>query len=126
MIELSQIMRSLQPRLHSGEFAYCCLQRGDPIPPVAICHFAEEEGITFILPFEDADRLNLHIGFKAEWITLDVHSDLASVGLTAKVSTALAQAGISCNIIAGYHHDHLFVPAGQGQQALLVLKELQT
>lgn len=115
----------LQPRLHSGVLAYCCLPHGDPIPPTAICHFAEDEGVTIILPLEDADRMNLKVGYQAEWITLDVQSDLASVGLTAKVSTTLAHAGISCNIVAGYHHDHLFVPAGKGYDALIVLLDLQ-
>lgn len=123
MIDLNLIMLNLKPRLHPGVYAFCCLQQGDPVPPTSICHVTEDEGITVILPLEDADRLQLKVGFKAEWITLDVHSDLVAVGLTAKVSTALAQAGIPCNIVAGYHHDHLFVPAGQGQYALQVMNQ---
>lgn len=125
MTDLNQIMQNLQPRLHPGVFAYCCLQQADLIPPTSICHFKEDEGITVMLSLEDADRLQLKVGFKADWITLDVHSDLAAVGLTAKVSTALTQAGIPCNIVAGYHHDHLFVPAGDGHKAMLVLQQLQ-
>ncbi|MFT3878132.1 MAG: ACT domain-containing protein [Gemmatales bacterium] len=64
--------------------------------------------------------------FQAEWITLEVYSDLSGVGLTAAVSGVLAKAGISCNVVAGYHHDHLFVPAGRGQEAVKLLLELQS
>src|SRR5262245_46833968 len=96
-----------------------------PIPDETISWIREAEGTSIIIPLEIAERLGLKIGFKTDWITLDVASDLASVGLTAAVSTALANAGISCNIVAGYHHDHLFVPVGKGQEALQVLLNLQ-
>ena len=44
--------------------------------------------------------------------------------LIERVRTALADAGISCNVLAGYHHDHLLVPADQTQRALGVLRHL--
>jgi hypothetical protein len=62
--------------------------------------------------------------FSAAWITLTVHSDLQSVGLTAAVSAALAEAEISCNVVAGVHHDHLFVPVARAEEAVAVLKRL--
>lgn len=62
---------------------------------------------------------------KAAWITLRVHSDLQAVGLTAAFSTALAEAGLSCNVMAGAHHDHVFVPAGSASLVMTTLKDLQ-
>nr|WP_269151213.1 ACT domain-containing protein [Spelaeicoccus albus] len=62
--------------------------------------------------------------FVAGWITLQVHSALDAVGLTAAVSTALATAEISCNVIAGNYHDHLLVPIDRLDDALGVLREL--
>ena len=62
--------------------------------------------------------------FRAAWITLTVQSDLNAVGLTAVVSTALAKAGISCNVIAAVHHDHLFVPVDRADDAMRVLRGL--
>jgi hypothetical protein len=55
---------------------------------------------------------------------LTIHSDLAAVGLTAAFSAALARDGISCNVIAGLHHDHLFVPWDRRGDALRALEAL--
>ena len=71
--------------------------------------FKEEEGYTIILKKEMADSLNLEYSFVAAWITLTVYSSLEAVGLTAAFTKALSDEGISCNIVAGYYHDHLFV-----------------
>jgi uncharacterized protein len=68
--------------------------------------------------------MGLTILFRAAWITLTVHSDLAAAGLTAAVSSALFEQGISCNVVAAAHHDHLFVPENCAEEALAVLKAL--
>jgi len=54
-----------------------------------------------------------------------VPSDLAAVGLTAAFAQALAAVGISCNVLAGAHHDHLFVPVDRATDALAALRALQ-
>ena len=81
----------------------------------------EDEGLSVVLRRERADALGLAYDYVAAWITLRVHSALDAVGVTAAVSTALAAAGLSCNVIAGYHHDHLLVPADRTDEALAVL-----
>ncbi len=86
--------------------------------------FREVEGITVIFERNVADTLNLSYDYVASWITLEVRSALSAVGLTAAFSTALAQRGISCNVVAGYHHDHLFVDTTKAKQAMQVLKAL--
>lgn len=53
-----------------------------------------------------------------------MHSALEAVGLTAAVALALTDAGISCNVVAGFHHDHLFVPFGRAAEAVAVLEAL--
>ena len=62
--------------------------------------------------------------YRAAWITLDVNSDLHAVGLLAVVTRALADAGISCNVVSAVCHDHLFVPADRGAEAVAVLEAL--
>jgi hypothetical protein len=85
----------------------------------------EPEGLSAVLAEAEARRLGLPITFIAAWITLTVHSDLAAVGLTAAFSDALARAGIGCNVIAGVHHDHLFVPAERAQEAMEAMDALR-
>ncbi|WP_409995099.1 ACT domain-containing protein [Rhizobium leguminosarum] len=58
-------------------------------------------------------------------ITLNVNSALDDVGLTAGVAASLAEAGIPCNMVAAYHHDHVFVPSGLADRALNLLVALQ-
>ncbi len=84
----------------------------------------EAEGTTAVLATSDAQRLGVHPEFVAAWLTVDVHSALDAVGLTAAIVAALAAEGIPCNVLAGYHHDHLLVPAEQSDKALAVLTAL--
>jgi uncharacterized protein len=81
----------------------------------------EDEGITMVLTKAEADALGLRYDYVAARITLRIDSALDDVGLTAQVSRALADAGISCNVIAGVAHDHLFVDWERGAQALSLL-----
>ena len=85
----------------------------------------EDEGVTLVLRRADADALGVSYGFVAAWLTLTVHSALDAVGLTAAFSRALGDAGISCNVLAGFHHDHLLVPAAARDRALAVLRSLR-
>jgi hypothetical protein len=84
----------------------------------------EEEGLTIILVQAQADGADLPYNGTFRCITLTVHSSLEAVGLTAVISTKLAQHQISANVIAGFHHDHIFVPADQVESALQALASL--
>ena len=79
-----------------------------------------------ILERQQAERLGLGFDYVAAWITLTVHSALDAVGLTAAFASALGDAGISCNVVAGYYHDHLFVGRADAQRAMDVLHKLAT
>jgi uncharacterized protein len=57
---------------------------------------------------------------------LTVNSALEAVGLTAAFATALGNSGISCNVVAGACHDHIFVPLELADAAMHVLHLLQT
>ncbi len=122
---LSTLLSHLSPRLNPGTYVFCSLPSPSPEQlAVALGSFREAEGMTLILPREIAEQMGLDYDYQAAWITLEVHSALAAVGLTAAFATALAGADISCNVIAGYHHDHLFVAQADAQRALDVLRTL--
>ncbi len=123
--DLALLLSSLRPELHEGEFVFCSVPVG-PLPggvhPVVTVQ--EAEGTTVVVPVNEADAAQLAGTFRCAWITLGVSSDLEAVGLTAAVSGALTTDGIACNVVAGYHHDHLFVPVGDAGAALSALEAL--
>lgn len=91
--------------------------------PAAIALIREGEGTTLVLPVAVAAAEGFDATQPMAWITLNVHSALDGVGLTAAVSTALADAQIAVNVIAAFHHDHLFVPEAQAARAIEVLRQ---
>ena len=124
--DLDRLLAGMRPSLHPGRYAFTTLPRGQAIDPASIvASIREAEGLSVIVAEDDARALGLPIAFLAAWITLEVHSDLAAVGLTAAFSQALAQAGIGCNVVAGTVHDHIFVPTTQADDAIAVLQALQ-
>lgn len=124
--DLRTLLAGLRPVLHPGRYAFATVPEGSVIEPAAIIACVrEDEGLCVVMREADARAARLPIAFVGAWITLTVASDLAAVGLTAAVSAALAQAGIACNVVAGVHHDHLFVPCDQAARAMAVLEALQ-
>ncbi len=87
--------------------------------------FKEAEGITLILSKTYADTIALEYSSLISWITLQVHSSLEAVGLTAAFSKLLAAHNISCNVVAGYHHDHLFVMKEDAKKAMELLSDFK-
>lgn len=115
--DLADMLAGMRPELDERSFAFLVVAKGDPAPGNAFALVHEAEGTTAIVPAQDAE-------FLFACITLAVHSDLQGVGLTAAVSSALAAKGIACNVIAGFHHDHIFVPRERGIEALGILEAL--
>lgn len=116
----------MQPTLNPGTYVF--VSRSFPAEWLfqeAISIFREKEGITVILPEPIARANGLSYTNTFCWITLEVHSALEAVGLTAAFSRALAEATISCNVVAGYYHDHIFVPQPEAENAVKALQNLR-
>ena len=120
--DLERILRTLSPVLRDGEYVFVTRPAVERHDADALIH--EQEGVTHVVRRAIADEEGWAYDFVAAWITLRVHSSLAGVGLTAAVSHSLAAAGISCNMIAGYFHDHLLVPLDRADDAVAVLTRL--
>lgn len=123
--ELATLHRHLEPHRQPGQFVFCTVPQAPAcVEPMATIR--EEEGLTVVVEKDVADGAGLEYDFVAAMITLDVRSRLDAVGLTAVVSSLLAKAGISCNVMAGYFHDHLFVPVEKAEEALDLLSRLSS
>lgn len=126
--DLATLLRALDPVLDPVEYGFGVLAGGaapsgstgalDPL-----CLFREDEGMTVIAAAAALDAAGIAQARGWARITLRVHSSLQAVGLTAAVARALADAGISANVVAAYHHDHVFVPWDRRQDALAALQE---
>ena len=113
--------------MNAGHYVFCVVNDLSRIDPSEIIStFREEEGITIVIKQELADQLNLTYSFIAAWITLTVHSSLEAVGLTAAFSSALSDEGISCNVIAAYYHDHIFVNKKDSEKTMDILRRLSS
>lgn len=122
---LATLLRSMSPQLNTGEYVFCTLRDGKlPVGLEIVGSFREQEGLTVILERSRAEQAGFSFDYLAAWITLNVHSALEAVGLTAAFATALGRAGISCNVVAGYYHDHLFVGVADAERAMQVLRDL--
>ena len=122
---LNELLKTMRPTLNDGDYVFCAIPAAQAIDPSQIIgSFKEKEGLTVILDKNIADNLNLDYSYIAAWITLTVHSSLEAVGLTAAFSNALAKAGISCNVVAAYYHDHIFVAKQDAEKAIEVLGQL--
>jgi uncharacterized protein len=110
--DLALLLREMRPVLHPHAYDFAVT---DAAPADAFAIVREEEGVTVIAPAE-----------RGGWarISLSVHSSLSAVGLSAAMAQALADRDISCNIVAGYHHDHLFVPWPRRHDAMAALAAL--
>jgi len=99
--------------LDESEYGFELAAEASSLPEDAFALIREAEGVTIV-----------RRGMGWARITLGVHSSLEAIGLTAAISAALATRGISANIVAAFHHDHLFVPWGRRDEAMAALHEL--
>ncbi|MEO0492390.1 MAG: ACT domain-containing protein [Actinomycetota bacterium] len=126
MTDLAEMLRTLTVSVRPQRYTFVSTPTGnapalgDGIEAV----MREVEGDTVVATVERAELEGWPYDFVAAWLTLDVHSALEAVGLTAAFSAALGAAAIPCNVLAGYHHDHLLVPADRAEEAVAVLEAL--
>ncbi len=121
--DLSTLLATMQPNLDPVTYVWATVERvPDGVTPVATIR--EDEGLTVVCSQDEADAVGLDYTFSSARVTLDVHSALEAVGLTAAFAAALGKAGISANVVAGYHHDHIFVPIDRADDAVEALEWL--
>ena len=122
---LRTLLKTMTPLLNTGEYVFCTVSDIGAIPQnQVLALFKEAEGNTVVIEKSIADAHGLTYSYISSWITLTIHSSLEAVGLTAAFSNALAKKGISCNVIAAYYHDHIFVAKDDAEKAMAALEQL--
>lgn len=120
------LLSTMNPELGDEEYIFhttdMSLEKAATLKPWAI--ITEKEGFSLILEKKVAERNRIAFTGVYKRITLNVHSSLDAYGLTAAVSTKLANSGISANVVAAYYHDHVFIQRGKAEEAMKLLKEL--
>ena len=123
--KLYTLLANLSPQLNEGKYVFVTTELINHVPLTEIISLIQEdEGFSLILKKEVADRLNLQYSYVASWITLSLSTSLDAVGLTAAFSNELAKNKISCNVVAGFYHDHIFVDHKDTKAALSVLNSM--
>lgn len=124
--DLGRILEGFSVTRRPGTYVYVV----DPPVPFAADDIEavvrESEGVTFVVETSVARAAGHQAEFEAAWITVDVQTALDGVGLTAAMSAALAAVGVPCNVLAGFHHDHLLVPVSLADRAIDTLEGLRS
>jgi len=122
-IDLQRMLAEM--RVAVRDDVYCMVSLAAPsehLRASAAAMITEAEAVTLVITTAQADAEGLPYDFPAAWLTLEVHSSLHAVGLTAAVARMLTDEGVPCNVLAGFYHDHLLVPAGQGERVKAILE----
>ncbi|MDA9563082.1 ACT domain-containing protein [Flavobacteriales bacterium] len=123
--DIRELLNSIAPKLNPGEYVFASVNTAEAIDQKdVISSIQESEGVSVVISKTKADLLQLKYDFVAAWITLTVHSSLNAVGLTAAFSNELAKHDISCNVVAGFYHDHIFVNKIDSERAMEILNQL--
>ncbi len=124
--DLAKLLASLDPVLDAREFGYAIVPHGTALPygfqPTGLFH--EDEGLTLIAPAAELAAAGIEALTGLARLTMMVQSSLDAVGMTAAMATALTRAGISANVVAAYHHDHIFVPWSRRDEVVAILRGL--
>lgn len=124
---LKTLLSNLSPILLKDTFVFCTFPEGSYGDFAQTCPKAfvmEKEGVTLVVEKAVADSQGFNYSGEFSCISLEVHSSLEAIGLTAVISGMLAAHEISVNMMAGYHHDHLFVPVANASAAMALLHNL--
>ena len=122
--DLAKLIVGMEPVLDPETYIFTTVPAETDLPVKPLMRFSEAEGDTLVLSVRDAARVGMSNDARFRRITLTVHSALEAVGLTAAFATALGAAEIPANVVAGYYHDHIFVPEDMADRAVAALRAL--
>ena len=121
--DLDTLLRALGPALDPVRYVFATVDDAQARGGRGVlASVREAEGTTLVLGVDTAVERGLPATPVFRRIVLSVFSDLQAVGLIAAVAGRLASAGVPCNVLSAFHHDHLFVPDADAERAMEVLR----
>ena len=123
---LSEVLKSLQVSCDGVEYGFASVKDKH----INFCDdilgtFKENEGLTIIASKAYFEAKNIKFEGPYAKLTIEVHTSLELVGLTAVLAKKLAENQISANVVAGYYHDYIFVQYGICQKAIEAINNLK-
>jgi len=126
LTDLKDTLDSLKVSCDDVEYGFASIPDDSGISRNKVLATFQENGrLAVIAPKECLD--DKEIGNEGPYakLTIDVHTSLELVGLTAVMATKLAKNGISANVVAAFYHDHVFVQYNLRQKAIELLESLK-
>ncbi len=121
--ERQAMISGMNPEAQDGIWHFVGAAVDHPARSKALATILEPEGLSMILGDADAAAHGFARDMPMAQIILKVNSALDGVGLTAAVAETLADHEMPCNVVAGFAHDHIFVPADRVSEAVELLIE---
>ncbi|KAJ5089974.1 hypothetical protein N7532_008658 [Penicillium argentinense] len=126
--DLNRLLASMEPTLDPTVYVFITTKQPltslplDRLQPQFIAQ--EEEGLTIVTAEPLAKSHGFEeVTFPCKKISLRIHSSLEAVGLIAAITNHLKSFKISTNVVSGYFHDHIYVPADRAEDAMSALRD---
>ena len=121
-INLQEVLNSMQLSCDEVEYGFATTNSSGEISVSDVLGtFKESEGLTILATKQYLEDRGLSYEGPFAKLTVEVHTSLELVGLTAVLASKLAEKGISANVFAAYYHDHIFVQYEARKEAVAAL-----
>lgn len=126
LTDLKDTLDSLKVSCDEIEYGFASIPDDSVISRDKVLATFQENGrLAVIAPKEYLDSKEIENEGPYAKLTIDVHTSLELVGLTAVMATKLAKNGISANVVAAFYHDHVFVQYNLRQRAIELLESMK-
>ncbi len=124
--DLKQTLQSIRISCDDIQYGFTSIQDESKISrDKVLATFYENGRLAVIAAKEYLDSLDIENEGPYAKLTIEVHTSLELVGLTAVMATKLAKHGISANVVAAFCHDHVFVQYKLREKAIESLESLK-
>jgi len=122
--DLPRLLASLAPELDPEPYVFVGGLDVIPSNITPLATFQEAEGLSLVVAATAWEATGRPASPRHARLIMTVHSSLGAVGMTAAITAALTERGISANVVAAYHHDHIFVPWDRRLDAMEAVRTL--